>query len=71
MSEKETEYKICKHCGKVYKATKKYCPKCMKDDDGVYHGYTPMDEKKARKIKIISSVVLTAIVMVVLILIYR
>lgn len=43
----------------------------MKDDDGVYHGYTPMDEKKARKIKIISSVVLTAIVMVVLILIYR
>ncbi len=68
---KDEEYKVCPHCGKAYKASKKYCPKCMKDDEGVYHGYTPMDEKKARKIKIVSSIVLTAIIIVVFILFYK
>lgn len=57
----QVNYKVCKFCGTSYKETRKYCPKCAKDDDGVYHGYTPMSEKKMKIIRIVVGVVLIAV----------
>lgn len=68
-NDKQVEYITCSKCGTTYKKGKKHCPKCYCDEQGVYHGYVPMDEKKMKKVRIIVGVVLTLIAVAVILVV--